>query len=60
MIARIDHFVPTVPVSEQRWNSTSGCSASRPSCRTGGAGTDFIIAMDVRIAAVYLFFDKLP
>ena len=24
------------------------------------AGTDFIIARDCRIAAVYLFFDKLP
>jgi len=24
------------------------------------AGTDFIIAQDGRIAAVYLFFDKLP
>jgi hypothetical protein len=24
------------------------------------AGTDFIIAEDGRIAAVYLFFDKLP
>jgi hypothetical protein len=24
------------------------------------AGTDFIIARDGRIAAVYLFFDKLP
>jgi hypothetical protein len=24
------------------------------------AGTDFIIAVDGRIAAVYLFFDKLP
>jgi hypothetical protein len=24
------------------------------------AGTDFIIAQDGRIAALYLFFDKLP
>jgi hypothetical protein len=24
------------------------------------AGTDFIIARDGRIAALYLFFDKLP
>ncbi len=24
------------------------------------AGTDFVIAKDGRIAAVYLFFDKLP
>jgi hypothetical protein len=24
------------------------------------AGTDFIVARDGRIAAVYLFFDKLP
>ena len=28
--------------------------------RLAHAGTDFIIARDGRIAAIYLFFDKLP
>jgi hypothetical protein len=29
-------------------------------CRASTAGTDFIIAHDGRIAAIYLLFDKLP
>ena len=37
-----------------RW--TSG----RPGEAPAYAGTDFIIARDGRIAAIYLFFDKLP
>jgi len=37
-----------------RW--VSGCPGEAPAY----AGTDFIIARDGRIAAVYLFFDKLP
>jgi hypothetical protein len=32
----------------------------RPGEAPAVAGTDFIIAQDGRIAAVYLFFDKLP
>ena len=32
----------------------------RPGEAPANAGTDFIIAWDGRIAAVYLFFDKLP
>ena len=32
----------------------------RPGDAPAYAGTDFIIARDGRIAAVYLFFDKLP
>jgi hypothetical protein len=32
----------------------------RPGEAPADAGTDFIIARDGRIAAVYLFFDKLP
>lgn len=32
----------------------------RPGEEPAFAGTDFIIARDGRIAAVYLFFDKLP
>ena len=34
--------------------------AGRPGEATAYAGTDFIIARDGRIAALYLFFDKLP
>jgi hypothetical protein len=34
--------------------------AGRPGEAPSYAGTDFIIARDGRIAAVYLFFDKLP
>jgi SnoaL-like domain len=37
-----------------RW--VSGTPGEEPAC----AGTDFIIARDGRIAAIYLFFDKLP
>ena len=37
-----------------RW--VSGRSGEAPSY----AGTDFVIARDGRIAALYLFFDKLP
>ena len=32
----------------------------RPGAAPEVAGTDFIIARDGRIAAIYLFFDKLP
>ena len=34
--------------------------SGRPSETPTYAGTDFIIARDGRIAALYLFFDKLP
>ena len=34
--------------------------SGRPSESPAYAGTDFIIARDGRIAALYLFFDKLP
>jgi len=34
--------------------------AGRPREAPAYAGTDFIIARDGRIAALYLFFDKLP
>ena len=34
--------------------------AGRPGEAPAYAGTDFIIARDGRIVAVYLFFDKLP
>ena len=34
--------------------------SGRPDEAPAYAGTDFIVARDGRIAAVYLFFDKLP
>jgi SnoaL-like domain len=34
--------------------------SGRPGAAPGYAGTDFIVARDGRIAALYLFFDKLP
>jgi hypothetical protein len=34
--------------------------SGRPGAAPAYAGTDFIIVRDGRIAAVYLFFDKLP
>jgi hypothetical protein len=34
--------------------------SGRPGAAPAYAGTDFIIARDGRILAVYLFFDKLP
>ena len=34
--------------------------SGRPGEAPAYAGTDFVIARDGRIAAVYLFFDKLP
>jgi len=34
--------------------------SGRPGEASAYAGTDFIIARDGRIAALYLFFDKLP
>ena len=39
---------------ESRW--VEGSPGKRPAV----AGTDFIVGRDGRIAAVYLFFDKLP
>ena len=35
-------------------------ASGRPGDGPAYAGTDFIIARDGRIAAIYLFFDKLP
>lgn len=34
--------------------------SGRPGAAPAYAGTDFIVVRDGRIAAVYLFFDKLP
>jgi hypothetical protein len=38
------------------YESQTWCTSEAPDY----AGTDFIIARDGRIAALYLFFDKLP
>jgi len=48
--------VPTDAVE----NSIHTVSSGRPGEAPAYAGTDFIIARDGRIAAIYLFFDKLP
>jgi len=42
-----------------RWRANPMVSA-RPGEAPAYAGTDFIVAREGRIAAVYLFFDKLP
>ena len=51
------------PIAEPEKTGNSGrvrWVAGRPGEAPAYAGTDFIIARDGRIAALYLFFDKLP
>ena len=51
------------PIAEPEELGTGGrvkWVAGRPGEPPTYAGTDFLIARDGRIAAVYLFFDKLP
>jgi len=51
------------PIAEPEESGNGGrvkWVAGRPGEPPVYAGTDFIIARDGRIAAVYLFFDKLP
>ena len=51
------------PIAEPEEVGNSGrvrWLSGRPGEAPAYAGTDFIIARDGRIAAVYLFFDKLP
>ncbi len=51
------------PIAEPEETGDSGrvrWVAGRPGEAPAYAGTDFIIARDGRIAALYLFFDKLP
>ena len=51
------------PIAEPEESGNGGrvrWVSSRPGETPAYAGTDFIIARDGRIAAVYLFFDKLP
>jgi len=42
------------------WITAFTSASGRPGEAPAYAGTDFIIVRDGRIAAVYLFFDKLP
>ena len=51
------------PITEPEESGNGGLVrwvAGRPGEAPAYAGTDFIIARDGRIAALYLFFDKLP
>jgi SnoaL-like domain len=51
------------PISEPAQSGDGGLVrwvAGRPCEAPAYSGTDFIIARDGRIAALYLFFDKLP
>ena len=51
------------PIAEPEESGNGGrvqWVSGRPGEAPAYAGTDFIIARDGRIAAVYLFFDKLP
>ena len=51
------------PIAEPEGLSNAGrvkWVEGRPGEAPAHAGTDFIIARDGRIAALYLFFDKLP
>ena len=51
------------PIAEPEELGNSGriqWVSGRPGEAPAYAGTDFIIAQDGRIAALYLFFDKLP
>ncbi len=60
-------FADVLPVFKSQEDWEGGANAGRvkwvegrPGEAPAVAGTDFIIARDGRIAAVYLFFDKLP
>ena len=51
------------PITEPEESGNGGLVrwvSGRPGEAPAYAGTDFIIARDGRIAAIYLFFDKLP
>jgi SnoaL-like protein len=51
------------PIAKPEESGNGGrvqCVSGRPGEAPAYAGTDFIIARDGRIAALYLFFDKLP
>jgi hypothetical protein len=54
------HYKPIAEPEELGNSGRLKWIAGRPGEAPAYAGTDFIIARDGRIAAVYLFFDKLP
>jgi hypothetical protein len=53
-------YQPIAPPEESGNGGRIRWVSGRPAEAPTYAGTDFIIARDGRIAAVYLFFDKLP
>jgi len=53
-------YQPTTEPAESGNGGLVRWVSGRPGEAQLTAGTDFIIARDGRIAAVYLFFDKLP
>jgi len=53
-------YQPIAPPEELGDGGRIRWVSGRPGEAPAYAGTDFIIARDGRIAAVYLFFDKLP
>ena len=53
-------YQPIAPPEEVGDGGRIQWVSGRPGEAAAYAGTDFIIARDGRIAAVYLFFDKLP
>ena len=53
-------YQPIAPPEELGNSGRVQWVSGRPGEAPEYAGTDFIIASDGRIAAVYLFFDKLP
>jgi hypothetical protein len=53
-------YQPIAPPEESGNGGRIRWVSGRPGEAPAYAGTDFIIARDGRIAAVYLFFDKLP
>jgi hypothetical protein len=53
-------YQPTAPPEELGNAGRVRWVEGRPDEAPAYAGTDFIIARDGRIAAIYLFFDKLP
>jgi hypothetical protein len=53
-------YQPSAPPEELGDGGRLQWVSSRPDFRPSYAGTDFIIARDGRIVAIYRFFDKLP
>ena len=53
-------YQPIAPPEEAGDGGRVRWLSGRPGEAPAYAGTDFIIAQDGRIAALYLFFDKLP